>query len=82
MTDFIKNQEEKLKEIIIKCGYTIDNVSIVPSVKPELGQFQFNGVVELAQRNKINPRIIADAIVQKMNSDEDYKNVNVAGLGL
>ena len=81
MTDFIKNQEEKLKEIIIKCGYTIDNVSIVPSVKPELGQFQFNGVMELAQRNKINPRIIADAIVQKMNSDEDYKNVNVAGPG-
>lgn len=81
MTDFIKNQEEKLKEIIIKCGYTIDNVSIVPSVKPELGQFQFNGVMELAQRNKINPRIIADAIVQKMNGDEDYKNVNVAGPG-
>lgn len=81
MTDFIKNQEEKLKEIIIKCGYTIDNVSIVPSVKPELGQFQFNGVMELAQRNKIYPRIIADAIVQKMNGDEDYKNVNVAGPG-
>lgn len=81
MTDFIKNQEEKLKEIIIKCGYTIDNVSIVPSVKPELGQFQFNGVMELAQKNKINPRIIADAIVQKMNGDEDYKNVNVAGPG-
>ena len=81
MEDFIKNQEKKLKGIIKNCGYSIDNVSIVPSVKPELGQFQFNGVMELAQRNKINPRIIADAIVQEMNNDEDYKNVNVAGPG-
>lgn len=81
MKDFIKNQEKKLKEIIIECGYSIDNVNIVPSVKPELGQFQFNGVMELAKKNKTNPRIIADAIVGKMNADEDYSNINVAGPG-
>ena len=81
MKDFIKNQEKKLKEIIIECGYSIDNVNIVPSVKPELGQFQFNGVMELAKKNKTNPRIIADAIVEKMNAEEDYSNINVAGPG-
>ena len=81
MENFIKRQEEKLKKIILDCGYSIDNISIVPSTRPDLGQYQFNGVMELAKVNKINPRIIANAIVEKMIGDDDYKNVNTAGPG-
>ncbi len=81
MKNFIKKQEEKLKKIILECGYSIDNVNIVPSTRPDLGQFQFNGVMELAKVNKVNPKIIANAIVEKLNGDVDYQNVNVAGPG-
>ena len=79
--DFIKKQEEKLKEIIKNSGYDIEIVKLVPSSRPDLGQYQFNGVMELAKINKMNPRIIADAIVEKMKEKEDYADVNVAGPG-
>lgn len=79
--NFIKSQEKKLKEIILKCGYFVDNVNIVPSSRPDLGQYQFNGVMELARTNKINPRVIANLIVEKMVNDPDYKDVNIAGPG-
>lgn len=81
MINFIKEQERKLKKIILECGYLIENVNIVPSSRPDLGQYQFNGVMELAKMSKTNPRMIANLIVEKMCGDEDYKNVNVAGPG-
>ena len=79
--DFIKSQEEKLKEIIKNSGYDIEKVTLVPSSRPDLGQYQFNGVMELAKINKMNPRIIADSIVEKMKESSDYSDVNVAGPG-
>ena len=79
--DFIKNQEGKLKEIIKSSGYDIEKVVLVPSSRPDLGQYQFNGVMELAKINKMNPRIIADSIVEKMKESSDYSDVNVAGPG-
>ena len=81
MINFIKEQEKKLKKIILECGYSIENVNIVPSSRPDLGQYQFNGVMELAKISKTNPRIIANLIVEKMCDDDDYKDVNVAGPG-
>ena len=79
--DFIKKQEEKLKVIIKESGYDIEKVTLVPSSRPDLGQYQFNGVMELAKINKTNPRMIADAIVEKMKESSDYSDVNVAGPG-
>ena len=79
--DFIKEQELKLKEIIKESGYEIEKVALVPSSRPDLGQYQFNGVMELAKINKMNPRIIADSIVEKMKESSDYSDVNVAGPG-
>lgn len=81
MKNFICEQEEKLKKIIIECGYEIDNVRLNTSSRPDLGQYQFNGVMQLAKINNKNPRIIADEIVAKMSCDDAYYNVNVAGPG-
>ncbi len=81
MKNFICEQSEKLKKIITDCGYEIDNVGLVTSSRPDLGQYQFNGVMQLAKINKKNPRIIAEEIVAKMSCKDDYSNVNVAGPG-
>lgn len=81
MGNFIKNQEEKLKKVISDCGYTVETVTIVPSARPDLGQFQYNGVMGLAKENRTNPRGIAEAIVEKLKDDKDYTDVNVAGPG-
>ncbi len=81
MTNFIDEQEKKLEIIIKECGYEIDNVCLSVSSRPDLGQYQFNGVMQLAKVNKKNPHIIAEEIVQKMLKNSDYSNVNVAGPG-
>lgn len=80
MKSFICEQEEKIKKIIIECGYDVDIVDLEVSSRPDLGQYQYNGVMQLAKIYKKNPRIIAEEVVEKM-IDDDYLNVNIAGPG-
>lgn len=81
MKNFIYEQEEKIKKIIIECGYNVDNVDLVVSSRPDLGQYQFNGVMQLSKKYKKNPRLIANEIVEKICYDDDYSDVNIAGPG-
>ena len=78
---FIKEQESLIKKIIKDCGYDIENVELLVSSRPDLGQYQFNGVMGLAKKYKKNPRIIAEEIVKKMENLEFYDNINIAGPG-
>ena len=81
MDNFIRKQEKKLKKIIISCGYEIDDVNLVVSSRPDLGQYQFNGVMQLAKQKRENPRLIATKILEKLVKDTDYSNVNIAEPG-
>lgn len=81
MENFIKDQTEKLKEIMSNLGYETDNVTLVVSSRKDLGDYQYNGVMPLAKKYIKNPREIADEIVSKMKESSDYSNVNVAGPG-
>ena len=56
MPSFIYEQEEKIKKIIVGCGYEITNCSLLPSARPDLGQYQFNGVMQLAKKYQKNPK--------------------------
>lgn len=81
MDNFIRKQEKKLKKIIISCGYEIDAVNLVVSSRPDLGQYQFNGVMKLAKQKRENPKVIATKILEKLVKESDYSNVNIAGPG-
>lgn len=81
MDNFIRKQEKKLKKIIISCGYEIDAVNLVVSSRPDLGQYQFNGVMKLAKQKRENPKVIATKILEKLVKESDYSNVNIADPG-
>ena len=81
MNNFIYIQEEKINKILIDLGYEIASVSLNKSSKPELGQYQFNGVMELAKKYKENPIEIANKIVNVLKLDSNYSNINIAGPG-
>lgn len=81
MNNFIYKLEKKLKKIIKECGYDIEKVTLVTSSRPDLGEYQYNGVMSLAKAYKKNPNIIASEIVQYLNKDNDFKDVNIAGPG-
>lgn len=78
---YIKKQEEYLKNVITSCGYKIDQVILVPASKKEFGDYQYNGIMALAKEQKENPRELASKIVNKLNEEQVFEKVEVAGPG-
>ncbi len=81
MNNYIYLQQEIIKKIIISLGYQTDNVLIYKSSKPELGQFQYNGVMDIAKVYNKNPIDIANKIVEELKKLSNYSNINIAGPG-
>ena len=78
---FIKKLENDLKAIFNQVGYEIDDVVLSISNRPDLGEYQINDAMKLAKQYKENPRDIALKIVEKLNNDDRFCNVNIAGAG-
>ena len=75
----IKNTENYIKDILKKCNYDIDNISLEVSSRRDLGEFQINVCMGLAKKYGENPRDIAQKIISFF--DDRFKNVNIAGPG-
>lgn len=75
---FIKEKELELKNILNNLGYDSD-VTILPSSKKELGDFQINVAMQLAKKYKKNPMVIASEIVNSLGNS--FENVNIANPG-
>ena len=78
---FIKKIECDLTKIINEIGYEIDNVVLSVSNRPDLGEYQLNDAMKLAKKYSTNPRQIAERIVEVLNNDNRFINVNIAGSG-
>ena len=78
---FITKIEEDIKNIINELGYELDNVVLSISNRPDLGEYQINDAMKLAKKYGINPREVATKIVEKLNNDSRFINVNIAGAG-
>ena len=77
--NLLKETEKYLCYVINNLGYQIDKVNLVPSGRPELGQFQINEAFILAKTSHENPREVAEKIVNSL--DDRFTNVNIAGPG-
>ncbi len=77
----IKLLEDKIKEALNTLGYMLDEVTINPSNRPELGDYQFNGVMPLAKKNNQNPVEVAHNLVAILKTYPELKDVSVAGPG-
>ncbi len=75
----IKETEKYITDIINKCGYEIDSVTLEPSSRPDLGEYQINVCMSLAKKYSRNPREVAEEIINKF--DDRFLNVNIAGPG-
>jgi len=49
MKKFYKVLEEKLSSALKIAGYNVDEVVVNESNRPDLGQYQYNGVMQLAK---------------------------------
>ena len=81
MKDYILNCGQIVKNIVKEFGYEADNVELLPSSRPDLGQYQYNGIMSLAKKYKKNPIEIANELVKILQNDDFFKSVSVAGPG-
>jgi len=73
--------EEKIKSALKELGYETEIVVINPSNRPELGDYQFNGIMPLAKNYHKNPVEIASELVSKIKDFSEIKEASVAGPG-
>lgn len=76
----IENLNKNIKDILVSLGMD-DDVAVVKSSRPELGDYQYNGAMKLAGMNHMNPRELAQRIVDELSKNGDYTNINIAGPG-
>ena len=76
----IDKLNNNIQTVLKQLGFN-DEVSVVKSSRPELGDYQYNGVMKLAGMNRINPRELAEKIVAELSKFDDYTNINIAGPG-
>lgn len=79
--DIISETKNKIKDVLNRLGYKDDLILIHFSSRPELGQFQYNGAMQIAKNMKLNPVEIAKNIVEKLNEYDCFENLNIAGPG-
>ena len=81
MSSFIENEQKYIKEKMAECGYKVEEVTLNISSRPEFGDYQYNGAMNLAKIYGKNPREIAERIVECIKKDNKYKDINIAGPG-
>lgn len=77
----IKDLEKEILKVYKKCGYKLDEIELLPSSRPDLGQYQLNDAMKLAKIYHKNPNHIANEIAIELKNDTRFINVNVAGAG-
>lgn len=77
----ITNLEKEIQEIIKTAGYEIENFSLQPSSRVDLGDYQINDAMSLAKTYHKNPHQIAEDIKAELEKSPKFTNINVAGPG-
>ncbi len=70
---------EKLISDVLKELNFEDDVQLLVSDRPDLGDYQYNGAFNLAKKYHQNPNLIAEDIVNKLKEYNEFKDVNHVG---
>ena len=72
---------ERFQTAFAAAGYADAQPLLQAASKPEFGDYQVNGVMAAAKRAKINPRELAQTIVEKVDAADLIDNLEIAGPG-
>lgn len=77
----IRDIELKIKDSLNSLGYEIEDATINPSNRPELGDYQFNGIMPMAKIYHKSPIEIANLLIPLIKEYPEIKDASVAGPG-
>lgn len=69
----IEELELKIKEALNNLGYLVDNVVINSSNRPDLGDYQYNGIMALTKKYHKNPIDIANELLNVIKDFPELK---------
>jgi len=81
MKKFYNLLEDKVLNALNDTGYNVSNVVVNQSNRPDLGEYQFNGCMELAREHHKSPIDIATDVAKILKKDLLFKDINIAGPG-
>src|SRR5690348_18405691 len=78
-----KTIEERLQSAVTAILPDADasTVLVRPCPDPKFGDYQSNALMGLAKARKMNPRQLAESVVQKLDVSEVCEKVEIAGAG-
>lgn len=73
---------EKISEALVKAGAAKGTLALVrPSSKPQFGDYQANGVMGAAKQMGMNPRELAQKVIDLLDVSEVISKTEIAGPG-
>ena len=78
-----KQIEQKLQQAVRDVLPDADTAAVLvrPCPDPKFGDYQSNALMSLAKARKMNPRQLADSVLQKLDVSEFCEKVEIAGAG-
>ena len=73
--------EKKIKTSLKEMEINVEELTLNPSNRPDLGDYQYNGAMSLAKVLHDNPMNIASKIVEKIKDFPEFKEISVANPG-
>ena len=73
--------EKKIKTFLKEMEINVEELTLNPSNRPDLGDYQYNGAMSLAKILHDNPMNIASKIVEKIKNFPEFKKISVANPG-
>lgn len=70
-----------IKDAFKKAGIEQEPMSVSEATKPEFGDYQFNGAMALSKILGLNPRVIANTILDNLNLTGVLSKAEIAGPG-
>lgn len=77
----LKSIESQIKEVLENKGILLEEIHLLRSNRPDLGQYQINDAMKLAKTLHRNPHEIAEEIIKIITPLGLFENMSVAGAG-
>lgn len=81
MTPLRDRLTRQVSAAFVDAGYDPALGEVVPSQRPDLGQFQCSGVLAAAKKHRRAPQVIADDVIGRLRASDVFANVSFAPPG-
>lgn len=81
MSSLVQTLSQIVGDVFVSLDLPAEFGAVRVSDRPDLAQFQCNGAMAAAKQAKKNPRAVAEAVVEKLQTNPLFSKIEIAGPG-